>query len=62
MLVAVRNTWPEGGVSSLLGTLHFAEKGFHHLDGAVATIGGIALVAAVCWLIVRAARSGETAV
>ena len=43
-----------GGMKPVLASIHFAEKGFTHLHGVPATIVGIALVLAVCGLLVRA--------
>jgi putative OPT family oligopeptide transporter len=47
------------GMKPALASLHFAEKGFTHLHGVPATLVGIALVLAVCALLVRAGGKGE---
>jgi putative OPT family oligopeptide transporter len=55
-LVAARTRWPEAGWSSLLGGMHFAERGFTHLSGPVATAIGVAVLAGLCALLYRAGR------
>jgi putative OPT family oligopeptide transporter len=55
--VATSGKWPDSGFSHALSSIHFAAKKFHHLEGIVATIIGIAIVAAVCMLLYRAGKS-----
>jgi uncharacterized oligopeptide transporter (OPT) family protein len=59
MLVAARTWKPEAGWSLLLGEWHFAEKGFAHVTGAAGSGLGLALVAAVCAMLLRAGRSSQ---
>jgi putative OPT family oligopeptide transporter len=61
MLVAARSRWPAGGFGETLAGMHFAERGFTHLGGAVATGLGIAVVVAVCALLYRAGRAAPPA-
>lgn len=59
MLVAARSRWPEGGFGEALASMRFAERGFTHIGGPLATWIGVAIVLAVCAVLYRAGRSGE---
>jgi hypothetical protein len=59
-LVAARTRWPESGWSGLLGQMHFAERGFTVLSGAVATVAGLAVLAGLCALLYRSGRRATT--
>jgi putative OPT family oligopeptide transporter len=52
---------PGGGIDNFLSQIHFAQKGFAHLHGALAVVVGIALVAGITWLLIRAAGDSEAA-
>jgi putative OPT family oligopeptide transporter len=56
-LVAARSHWPEAWWSTLLGGWHFAERGFSHLGGATAVVGGSLIVLGVCAMLYRAGAS-----
>ncbi|HEX7833250.1 MAG TPA: OPT/YSL family transporter, partial [Thermoanaerobaculia bacterium] len=48
------------GLKATLSSMHFAAKDFTHLHGAVAVVVGVAIVVAVCAILYRAGRSGES--
>ena len=56
LIVAARNAWPEAGWSAWLGGLHFAERGFTWIAGTGGTLVGVAFVALVVALLLRAGR------
>jgi putative OPT family oligopeptide transporter len=56
-VVAARTYWPEAGWSLLLHRLHFAQPGFSHLSGSLATLAALAVLFALCALLYRAGRA-----
>jgi putative OPT family oligopeptide transporter len=56
-LVAGAGRWPDAGFSRALASMHFAARGFTWIEGTVAIVLGIAIVAAVCAVLYRAGRS-----
>jgi putative OPT family oligopeptide transporter len=56
-LVATRTWWPASGWSRWLESWHFAARDFTWLSGPPATILGLAIVAGIALLLVRAGRS-----
>jgi putative OPT family oligopeptide transporter len=60
-VVAASKQWDTATWSQALKRMHFAERGFSHIAGLAAGMLGLALVVALCVLLYRAGRSGESA-
>ena len=54
-LVAASGRWE--GLAGALSSMRFAARDFTHLEGVVAVVLGIAIVAGICWLLYRAGLS-----
>ena len=54
LVIAARQRWPEAGWSTALGAMHFGDRSYAHIGGAAGMLLGLAIVAGLALLLVRA--------
>jgi putative OPT family oligopeptide transporter len=59
LVIAAMKKWPDAGWTSTLEAMHFGERSYAHLGGVPGSLLGVAIVAALAVLLVRA--GGEAA-
>ena len=60
-IIAAQKYWPEAGWSATLAAIHFGDRSYAHLGGLPGTVLGVAIVAGLGVLLVRAGRSAVPA-
>ncbi len=55
--IAAQKYWPDAGWSAALAGVHFGDRSYAHLGGLPGTILGLAIVAGLVVLLLRAGRS-----
>jgi putative OPT family oligopeptide transporter len=54
LVIAARQRWPEAGWSTALGAMHFGDRSYAHVPGLAGALVGLAIVAGLAFLLVRA--------
>jgi putative OPT family oligopeptide transporter len=54
LVIAARQKWPDADLSRALGAMHFGDRSYAHLGGAAGMALGVAIVAGLAFLLVRA--------
>jgi hypothetical protein len=56
-IIAAQKYWPEAGWSAALAAIHFGDRKYAHLGGMPGAVLGVAIVAGLGVLLLRAGRS-----
>ena len=62
LVIAARQRWPEAGWSTALGAMHFGDRSYAHIGGLAGSLLGVAIVAGLALLLVRAGADTGPAV
>ena len=56
-IIAAQKYWPEAGWSATLAAIHFGERSYAHVGGVAGAVAGVAIVAGLVTLLLRAGQS-----
>ena len=62
LVIAARQKWPDAGWSTALGAMHFGDRSYAHVGGLAGSLLGVAIVAGLAFLLVRAGADTGPAV